>query len=263
MRMGQLAVAGMAALLLTVSAGAETVAGGAGAGAPVAAQAAPAPAVQAAIRASVKALLRDGAHAKIEEIRPTPLKGLFEVRVARHLLYVDEKGEFAFLDANLLDLKAQRNLTQERRDELMRVDFRRDLPLDKAIKQVYGNGKRVLAIFEDPNCSYCRRMRSTLAGLDNLTLYTFPYPILSESSRSKSEKAWCAKDRSAAWGEMMMKGTVPDNDGSCATPLDEFIALGRRLNVNGTPTLFFPDGRRVPGAVPAGRIERLLAEQAS
>lgn len=216
-----------------------------------------------AIREGVKSLLPAGADIKVEEIRATPIKGLYEVRVAQHLLYVDERGEFALLEANLVDLKNKRNLTQERQDELARVDFSKDLPLDKAIKQVYGNGKRVLAIFEDPNCSYCRRMRSTLASINNLTLYTFPYPILSGNSYTKSQKAWCADDPAKAWGDMMSTGKTPDNDGKCETPLDEFVALGRKLQVTGTPTLFFPDGKRVPGAIPAERLEQLLAEQDS
>lgn len=215
-----------------------------------------------AIEAAVLDLLPAGSGAKVEEIRPAPIPGLYEVRVAQHLLYVDAKGEFAFVEANLLDLKSKRNLTQERQDELMKVDFKKDLPLDKAIKQVYGKGERVLAIFEDPNCTYCRRMRTTLAGIDNLTLYTFPYPILSQSSFTKSRQAWCAKDRATAWGEMMTSGKVPENDGSCDTKaVDEFVELGRRLQVTGTPTLFFPDGKRVPGAIPAERLEQMLAEQ--
>ncbi|MDO5103713.1 MAG: DsbC family protein [Lautropia sp.] len=216
-----------------------------------------------AIREGVKSLLPAGADIKVEEIRATPIKGLYEVRVAQHLLYVDERGEFALLEANLVDLKNKRNLTQERQDELLRVDFKKDLPLDKAIKQVYGNGKRQLAIFEDPNCSYCRRMRATLANIDNLTLYTFPYPILSGNSYTKSQKAWCAEDRAKAWGEMMSEGKTPENEGKCDTPLDEFVALGRKLQVTGTPTLFFPDGKRVPGAIPPERLEQLLAAQDS
>ncbi|MDO4905692.1 MAG: DsbC family protein [Lautropia sp.] len=232
----------------------QTARGGAGAGVPKA--------HRDAIRQAVQGLLPAGADAKVDDIRLSPIPGIYEVRVAQHLLYMDGKGEYAFLEANLLDLKNKRNLTQERMDDLQRVDFKKDLPLDKAIKQVYGKGERVLAIFEDPNCSYCRRMRTTLGGIDNLTLYTFPYPILSQSSFTKSRQAWCAKDRAAAWSEMMSTGKVPDNDGSCDTAVvDEFLELGRKLQVTGTPTLFFPDGKRVPGAIPAERLEQMLAEQ--
>jgi len=34
--------------------------------------------------------------------------------------------------------------------------------------------------------------------------------------------------------------------------------FGRKLNISGTPTMFFGDGERVPGAVPLARIEQKL-----
>lgn len=136
------------------------------------------------VRAAVQQLV--GSSAQVGEIRPSPIEGMYEVEVARHLIYVEAKGQYGFIDGNLVDLKNRRDLTQERMTELMRIDFKKDLPLDKAIRQVFGKGERVLAIFEDPNCSYCRRMRAELAKMDNLTLYTFTYPILSPSSQTKS-----------------------------------------------------------------------------
>lgn len=211
------------------------------------------------VRAAVQQLV--GGSAQVGEIRPSPIRGMYEVEVARHLIYVEEQGQYAFIDGNLVDLKNRRDLTQERMTELMRIDFKKELPLDKALKQVYGKGERVLAIFEDPNCSYCRRMRSVLSRIDNLTLYTFTYPILSASSHTKSQKAWCAKDPAKAWGEMMTSGKEPDNAGDCKTPVAEIVELGKRLNVTGTPTMFFPDGSRVPGAISMAQLEQLLARQ--
>ena len=115
-------------------------------------------------------------------------------------------------------------------------------------------------MFEDPNCTYCRKLRADLVKVKDLTLYTFPYPILAPDSEVKARKAWCAKDRGAAWDAMMMSSRVPDNDGNCENPVREVQALGRKLNVTGTPTLFFPNGKRVPGAIPAQQLEQLLAE---
>lgn len=211
------------------------------------------------VRAAVQQLV--GSSAQVGEIRPSPIEGMYEVEVARHLIYVEAKGQYGFIDGNLVDLKNRRDLTQERMTELMRIDFKKDLPLDKAIRQVFGKGERVLAIFEDPNCSYCRRMRAELAKMDNLTLYTFTYPILSPSSQTKSRKTWCAPDPAAAWSELMASGKEPDNAGDCKNPVDEVVELGKRLNVTGTPTLFFPDGSRVPGAISTAQLEQMLARQ--
>lgn len=216
---------------------------------------------ESAIRHGMQRLMVGNPEMKVEQIRPTPIPGLFEVQVGRSVVYADASGKYVLAEGDLIDIEHRRNLTHERLTDLSRIDFQRDLPLDKAIKQVHGKGERVLAIFEDPNCSYCRRMRSVLANIDNLTIYTFTYPILAPSSLTKSQKAWCAKDPASAWAEMMTSGQEPDNAGDCKTPVKDIVALGRRLNVTGTPTLFFPDGNRVPGAISPAQLDQLLNMQ--
>lgn len=211
-----------------------------------------------AIRSAVEGFLQ-GRH-KVDEIAPTPIDNLYEVRVGTDLIYVDARGRYAFIEGQMIELASSRNLTQDRIDDLMRIDFRKDLPLADAIKQVSGSGKRVVAVFEDPNCSYCRRLRADLMKVKDLTLYTFPYPILAPDSEVKSRKAWCAADRGAAWDALMRSGKVPDNAGSCDNPVARVRELGRRLNVTGTPTMFFPNGKRVPGAVTLQQLEKLLDE---
>ncbi|NLD55375.1 MAG: DsbC family protein [Burkholderiaceae bacterium] len=201
-----------------------------------------------------------GGRHRVDEVTPTPLANMYEVRIGTDLIYVDGKAEYAFIEGQMIDLKANRNLTQARIDDINRIDFKKDLPLALAIKQVNGNGKRVVAVFEDPNCTYCRKLRADLVKVKDLTLYTFPYPILAPDSEVKARKAWCAKDRGTAWNEMMTSGRVPDNEGNCQNPVRQVQALGRELNVTGTPTLFFPNGKRVPGAIPTQELERLLAE---
>jgi thiol:disulfide interchange protein DsbC len=175
-------------------------------------------------------------------------------------MYVDARGEYAFIEGQMIDLKANKNLTQARIDDLIRIDFKKDLPLEYAIKQVTGNGKRVLAVFEDPNCTYCKKLRMDLVKMKDLTLYTFAYPILAPDSEVKARKAWCAKDQGAAWNEMMVGTRIPDNDGSCENPVSKIQALGRQLNVTGTPTMFFTNGKRVPGAISIQELEKQLGE---
>ena len=197
---------------------------------------------------------------QVDEITPTPLKNIYEVRIGTDLMYVDSRGEFAFIEGQMIDLKSNKNLTQARIDDLNRIDFAKDLPLELAIKQVSGNGKRVLAVFEDPNCTYCKKLRHDLVKMKDLTLYTFAYPILAPDSEVKARKAWCAKDPGVAWNELMVQGRVPENDGSCDNPVGKIQALGRKLNVTGTPTLFFTNGKRIPGAISIQELEKLLTE---
>ena len=193
--------------------------------------------------------------AKIESVKETPYGGLYEVRVAGDILYTDKKGEFLVI-GQVYDVKSSRNLTRERLDDINKIKFS-DLPLEMALKQVKGNGKRVIAVFEDPNCGYCKRLRqTTLKDIDNVTIYTFMYNILSEDSFVKSKNVWCASDRNKAWDDWMLAGKVPPTaPAACETPNDKIVALGQKLRITGTPAIFFADGSRIPGAIDLKALE--------
>lgn len=201
-----------------------------------------------------------GAERHIESIRAAGFLDLYEVRMDGELFYSDARGEHIFV-GNVLDLERQRNLTQERQQELSRIDFSA-LPLNLAAKQVRGNGRRVLATFEDPNCGYCRKLALELEKLDDVTVYTFLLPILSEDSVSKTRAIWCAPDRGRAWRDWIVSGRAPAAS-DCEAPVDALRALGQKYNVTGTPTLFLADGQRIGGYVPADQLERALSASAS
>ena len=192
------------------------------------------------------------------EVNPTPWPGVFEVVMGANLAYVDGSGQY-FLFGHLYDMKAQRDLTAERKDSLARVDFSA-LPLADALKEVRGTGARTLAIFSDPDCPYCRRLEAEMKGLSDVTIYTFLMPIASlhPEARTKAIAVWCSKDRISAWHAMMWrdeKVSAPE----CPHPVDRNVALGERLGVSGTPTLVAADGRVLPGAASTAQIEAWLA----
>ncbi len=218
-----------------------------------AADADPAPQIKAAVESWLQGRY------KVEAMRRSPVDGIWEVQVNTDLIYVDEKAMHAFVEGQLIDLKTSRNLTQERVDELTAIHFK-DLPLAIAIKQVNGKGTRRIAVFEDPNCGYCRNLRKDLVNVPDVTIYTFTLPILSADSELKVRQAWCASDKSKAWNDLMISGKVPDNKGACTTPVDKLTELGRKLKITGTPTIFFNNGKRVPGGIPADRLAKLLEE---
>ncbi len=196
--------------------------------------------------------------AKIEAIRETPYGGLYEVRVAGDILYTDKKGEYLFI-GHVYDTKTSTNLTRARVDEINKIKFT-DLPFEMALKQVKGNGKRQIAVFEDPNCGYCKRLRqTTLKEIDNVTIYTFMYNILSEDSFVKSKNIWCAADRVKAWDDWMINGKLPPTaPAACESPNDKVLALGQKLRIQGTPAIFFTDGSRIPGAIDLKGLEAKL-----
>ena len=195
----------------------------------------------------------------IEEVSKTPMPGLFEVRVnGADILYTDAEGNF-LIQGNLIDTRGKVNLTEERVEKLSAIPFK-DLPFKDSFTFVKGNGKRKLAVFEDPNCGYCKRFERDLAKIDNVTVHVFLYPILSKDSTDKSKAIWCAKDKAKAFHDWMLKDAQPANVSCDTTAVDRNVEFGKRNRITGTPTLFFVDGTRVPGAIPTERIEKLLAE---
>jgi thiol:disulfide interchange protein DsbC len=150
------------------------------------------------------------------------------------------------------------NITEKRLLDLTSIKWE-NLPLDAAVKTVRGNGKRMLAIFSDPNCPYCKRFEKDLAKVDDVTIYTFLYPILSQDSHEKSKAVWCSADKAKAWNDLMLNGTMPPA-GRCDTPIEANLALGHKYRVTGTPTLVFANGERVPGVIAADQIEKLLVK---
>jgi thiol:disulfide interchange protein DsbC len=195
---------------------------------------------------------------KIDEISKTPMTGLFEIRVGTDLFYTDAEANF-LIQGHLIDTKLQRNLTEERLDKLMAIDFSA-LPVQDAFTIVRGNGKRKLAVFEDPNCGYCKRFERDLQKVDNVTVYMFLYPILGRDSTDKSRSIWCSKDKAKAWQDFMVRDQ-PLPAASCdATALMRNLEFGKKHKITGTPTLVFADGTRVPGAIGAAQVEKLLAD---
>ncbi|MBY0570072.1 MAG: DsbC family protein [Burkholderiaceae bacterium] len=196
---------------------------------------------------------------QVEAVVKSPYAELYEVRTKSEILYTDKTGKY-LVAGKVIDLASGTNLTEERLNEINKIDFK-SLPLDDAIKYTKGNGKRVMVIFEDPNCGYCKKFRHTLQEIDNVTVYTFQYNILSEDSKTKSRNIWCAADRSKAWDDWMLNNKAPATAAAdCSAPHEKVLALGRKYRINGTPAIVFSDGSRIPGAVDAKRVEEKLAK---
>ena len=195
---------------------------------------------------------------EIDEVTKTPMNGLYEVRIGFDIFYTDEQGNF-LIEGHLLDVKNRRNLTEERVEKLTAVDFDK-LPTDDAIKIVRGDGQRKLAVFEDPNCGYCKHFERELAEVDNVTVYLFLYPVLGPDSIMKSRNIWCAKDQAQAWNNWILRNKTPATTECDIAALKRNREYGQKYNITGTPTLLFVNGKRAPGAVDAEEVEKLLAE---
>jgi thiol:disulfide interchange protein DsbC len=196
--------------------------------------------------------------AKIDEITKAAMPGLYEVRInGFEIYYTDEQGNY-LLQGSLIDVNARRNLTEEKIEKLSQVAFDK-LPVKDAFKIVRGNGKRKLAVFEDPNCGYCKQFEADLTKVDNVTIHLFLYPVLGPDSIVKSRNIWCAKDKAKAWTDWMVRGIVAETAECDTAALVRNREFGQKYNITGTPTLIFSDGSRAPGAIPAAQVEKQLA----
>ena len=209
---------------------------------------------EASVKKAIEAKLGGN---KVTSVTKTPYLGLYEVYADGQIFYTDEKIT-AILAGSLIDGQSMKNVTSERMQKLTAISFS-VLPLDLAFKQVRGDGKRMLASFEDPNCGYCKRLAKDMIKLDNVTIYTFLLPILSPDSLEKSNRIWCSANKAKAWNDWMIDGKAPTGKADCdTTAIQKSIELGQKLAISGTPTIFFADGTRVPGAIPIAQIENRL-----
>ena len=212
---------------------------------------------EAVIRKNIAQRLPD--FPKIDEVTKTAIPGIYELRIGAEVLYSDERGEH-ILQGELIETKTRNNLTQARIDKLSAIDFA-TLPLKDAIVWKQGTGARKLVVFADPNCGYCKKFEKEMQGVKDVTVYTFLYPILGGDSPDKSRNIWCSKDNSTVWRDWMINGTpAPRNmGGKCdLTALERNVALGKKYRINGTPSLVFEDGKRVPGAMAPDQVEKQL-----
>jgi thiol:disulfide interchange protein DsbC len=212
----------------------------------------------------VAAKIRTTLHERIPELRidgihRSPLPGLYELNTGDEVVYSNETGTLV-LAGRLIDTKTRQDLTAERWNALNAIDFSA-LPLDLAIKTVRGDGSRKVAVFADPFCPYCRQLEQQMQGVNNVTIYTFLYPIetLHPGASVKSVQIWCAKDRGSAWTQWMLQKTEPGDTRCKGAPVEQLQKLGEKLHVDSTPTIFTVNGQRVRGAIKHNEFEQLLA----
>lgn len=210
---------------------------------------------EAGVKAAVEAFIGRPA---VTSVTQTPYGGLYEVVLNNgQLVYTDAQSTF-IIDGSLIDTATRTDITQRRLTELSKIDFA-ILPLKDAVKTVKGKGSRVMAVFEDPNCTYCKRLAKELEQIDDVTVYTFLYPILSEDSTIKSNNVWCAKNRAKVWNDWIVGAKEPADADCDVTAIARNVELGRSLNVTGTPTIFLADGTRIGGYLPAADLEHALS----
>lgn len=196
----------------------------------------------------------------VGDIKKMPFLGLYEIQIDDQIFYTDANFRY-LIRGDVIDVKTKTNLTEEAQQKRLAVPFDQ-LPLDLAFKKVKGDGSRKLAVFSDPDCPYCKRLEQSLASIDNVTIYTFLYPLeqLHPKAPEVARAIWCSPDRVKAWDDYMLRKVTPKAATTCDNPIDKIVQYGQGKRISGTPTLLFADGKRIPGAIPQDQIESSLAK---
>jgi len=179
------------------------------------------------------------------------------------IVYSDAVGDYLIV-GSMVDTQTKQNLTEARLNERGKIDFNA-LPFERAIKIVKGNGSRKFAVFSDPDCPFCQELEKTLVSVTDITMYVFLYPIASlhPQAPAKAHAIWCAADRQQAWNQWMHEKKLPPAKTCSGDPIDALQKLGDTLHINSTPTLYFVNGRKIAGALPAADLEKALTAAAS
>jgi len=196
--------------------------------------------------------------AKIDVIEAAPLPGYRQVILGHQIVYVSDDGKY-LLQGTLFDSPAKRDLTAARfaGEAKKRVDA---VPQSKRIVFApSGKPKFKVTVFTDIDCGYCRKLHSQIAAYNKdgieVDYLFFPRSGIGSPSYDKAVSVWCAKDRNAAF--TAAKGGATPAPLKCDNPVADQFTLGAQVGVDGTPTIFAPDGTKLGGYLPP---EQLLAK---
>lgn len=202
-------------------------------------------------------------YSQADEVRPTPVPGLYELRFGYRIAYVDATGQFAFMGSgDLQDVSNGRNLTESRREEVRR-ELVESLDEWDTLDFLPDDIRHELLVFTDVDCGYCRRLHQQMAEYHELGIgiryVAFPRSGPDTDTWSTMHSIWCAKDRPAALTRAKAGGFVRKQ--SCdSSSVERHYDLGRDIGLTGTPALVTPDGRMIPGYVPPARLVDILNE---
>lgn len=214
---------------------------------------------QATDNSVLKKLRANYPNTTFTHISSSPIKGLYEVTMGDNIAYTDEAGR-VFIFGHMFDMETQTDLTAVSLQKKEKTVFPFN-SLNQAIVRTKGNGQAKLAVFSDPECPYCKKIDAELEKLTNVTIYTFPYPLeqLHPTARETAIAIWCSTDPTATWVDYIRTATLPDTK-LCDHPIDQNIALGKKLAITVTPTMIAEDGRVLRGFAFADAIKRWLEQ---
>jgi thiol:disulfide interchange protein DsbC len=198
-------------------------------------------------RAALLKLLPAGA--KIDDLRPSPIAGIYEFTQGAEISYITADGKY-FIDGNLYDMKSRDNLTEELRTHA-RIALINAVPETEMLIFSPPNPKYTITVFTDVDCAYCRKLHSQIAELNKLGIrvrYMF-YPRTGPGTESwkKAEVVWCSPNRNEALTRAKAGATLDMNKICAPTPVKREYELGENIGVRGTPAIITEKGDYISG----------------
>ena len=200
-----------------------------------------------------------GVHA--EDLRPSPIAGVYELTQGADIAYVSSDGKYA-INGDLIDLAKNDNLTESRRRD-SRAKMIGAIP--EAEMLVFGprDPKYTVTVFTDVDCAYCRQLHSQIADYNRLGIkvrYLF-YPRTGPNTESwtKAEQVWCSSNRNEAL-TLAKRGAVLQVKACPNTPVARHYALGRDFGLQGTPAIVLASGELIGGYMPPAELAQHLKQ---
>jgi len=198
---------------------------------------------------------------KIDSVKPSVVKGFYEVIVGTNIFYVSDDGKY-LLQGRLVDVAARKDLTEEklsgtRKQAIEKIGQENMIVFKPKI------GKYTVTVFTDIDCGYCRKLHSEidqyLAQGITIQYLFFPRAGKDSDSYNKAVSVWCADDRNAALTAAKKDQKVPAK--TCDNPVDKHMQLGADFDVKGTPMIVTEKGNIYPGYLPAKQLVEVLESE--
>lgn len=194
----------------------------------------------------------------IDSIKPSEVKGIYEVTIGSNILYVSEDGKYLF-QGRLIDVASRTDLT-EKKLSTTRLAAMEKLGENKMIIFKPKIQKYTVSIFTDIDCGYCRKLHSEIDQYlaEGITIRYLFFPRAGKGSESytKAVSVWCADDRNAALTAAKKDQKVPSK--TCDNPVDAHMKLAEEFEVKGTPMIVTERGNVYPGYLPAKQLVEAL-----
>ena len=199
---------------------------------------------------------------KKEDIRPTPVAGVFEVRRGADIVYMSGDGQYVFT-GDLYNVPTHNNLTEAHR-RLLRQKLIDAIPESQMVIFSPPQPKYTITVFTDVDCAYCRELHRQIADYNRLGVrvrYIF-YPRTGPNTESwrKAEQVWCSTDRRSALTRAKL-GQSLDAKPCGATPVEREYELGKAIGLEGTPGIVAANGAMIGGYLPPQALVDELAQQ--